>query len=129
MGQPEVAIRTGDRPWTVYVLVLLGITGLVLGLVFDAERTLWDILAIAVNLLLAWGLWTGRQWAFSISFMLASLCVALTLGALLIQVVLLESAFSERLLITAMIATIWVVLLLRPETKRFAGLDRPSVTA
>ena len=115
------------RPWSVYALVAVSLVALAWGQLVDVDRSLWDALAITIGLFLIWGLWTGRQWAFSISFILTSLCLVLAGGAALVQFFLFESAVVSGLLISAGVAAIWLVLLLRPETKRFAGLDRPSV--
>ena len=73
--------------------------------------------------LLAFGLWVGKQWTFSVSFMLASLCLALTLGAAFAQTFLFEMPLSVSLLWPAAISGVWIVLLLHPTTKRFAGLE------
>ena len=126
MGQPEVVEdrRAVDRPWTVYALVLLSVAGLAWGQVVDQERTLWDAGAIVISLFLVWGLWMGKQWAFSISFMLSSLCVALAAGVVLVQGFLMESSPHVGLIVTGVISAFWCWLLLRPESKRFAGLDR-----
>ena len=131
MGQPEVVEERPavDRPWTVYVLVVLSIGGLVWGQVVDVERTLWDVAAIVLSLLLVWGLWTGKQMAFSISFMLSSLCAALALGVVLVQGFLMESSPNLGLIVTGVVSALWCFLLLRPESRRFAGLNKESVWA
>lgn len=111
------------------MLVAASLASLVFGQVIDAERNLWDVLSIAFTLLLAWGFWTGKPWAFSLSFMLASLCVAVTIGVAFIQTFLMELDVSQGLLWTAAISVLWIALLMTPSTKRFAGLDRSHETA
>ena len=118
-----------DRPWTVYAIIGANLAGLVWGQVVDPDRTLWDLLTVSVSLVFAWALWTGKQWAFSVSFMLASLCLVLAAGAVLVQAFLLELAPSSELIVGSVVAAAYVVLLLRPETKRFAGFDPPAVPA
>ena len=112
------------RPWTVYILVVLALGSTAFGLIADAERNLWDVIAVAVTVLLTWGMWVGRAWAFSISFMLMSLCAGLALVAALAQAFLLEGDFNAQLLLVFAVTAGWLVLLLLPETKRFAGLQR-----
>ena len=110
-----------QRPWTVYVLVAVSLVGLVVGQIIDAERNLWDVLSAGFALFLAWGMWSGKPWSFSLSFMLASLCLVLTLGATFAQAFLLEMSLSVPLLWTAALSALWVGLLLHPATKAFAG--------
>jgi hypothetical protein len=118
-----------SRPWTVYLLVVASLASLVFGQVVDAERNLWDAVSVAFTVFVAWGLWTGRTWAFSMSFMFAALCAALALGAALVQVFLMELDVTMGLLWAGAIAIFWVTLLMLPATKRFAGLDQPHETA
>jgi hypothetical protein len=118
-----------NRPWTVYLMVAASLASLVFGQAIDTDRNMWDALSIAFTLLLAWGLWTGRPWAFSMSFMFASLCVAVAIGVAFVQTFLMELDVSIGLLWTATISALWITLLMLPSTKRFAGLDRSHETA
>ena len=118
-----------QRPWSVYVLVAFSLAGLVFGLTIDVGRNLWDAVSVGFSIFLTWGLWTGRTWAFSMSFMFATLCVALALGAALVQVFLMELDVSLGLLWAAAASALWIILLMLPSTKRFAGLNRSHETA
>ena len=116
--------EVNPRPWTVYALVLLVVGGMVLSQIVDAHRDLWDLVAIATSLFIAWGFWTGKQWAFSMMFMLVSLCTGLAVVIALVGAFLMEAGLNVPLLWTGLAGVVWMVLLLRPETKRFAGFDR-----
>ena len=118
--------RTNEmRPWPVHVLSLLAVTGALLGFVVG-DRSLWDIATAVVGLYIAYSLWMGRAWAFTVSFMLATLCAGAFLAVALVQVLLLEQGMLDGLLWGLASATIWTGLLMHPATKRFAGLKRPS---
>ena len=114
-----------SRPWTVYALVALGAFGFAGALFLDAELTGWDFVTLGMNVIFVWGLWTGRPWAFSMSFMFASLCLALTLTAAFVQAFLMEMDVMTGLLWAAPVAALWITLLLLPSTKRYAGLNEP----
>ena len=116
---------TETRPWTVYALVALSAAGLIGALLLEPTLSVWDLITVAINALFVWGFWTGRSWAFSMSFMFASLCLAVTLTAAFVQVFLMEMGVTNGLLRAAAVSAVWVTLLLLPSTKRFAGLDRP----
>ena len=116
----------GARPWTVYVLVVASAAGLVWSLFLDSDRNAWFIVNLVVSLGLMYALWVGKSWAFSLSFMGASLCAVALVGVILIQLLLLEMRVPSSLWWGLLINGFWIVLLLRPETKRFAGLDRGS---
>jgi len=78
------------RPWTVYVLVVASLVGLVSSLFLDTDRTIWDLVSVPLSLWWAYALWTGRSWAFSWAFMLTALCAVLLVGVVLVQILLLE---------------------------------------
>ena len=124
----EVAQRL-SRPWPVHLLVVLSVAGLVWTLTTDPRFSLLTVIALAGTGLLAWGLWNGRPWAFSMSFMFATLCVALTLTIASVQIFLLELAVSGVLLWAAAVGAVWIVLLMHPATKRFAELGVPLMRA
>jgi hypothetical protein len=112
------------RPWTVYVLVAFGVIGLVWKVV-TVSFSLWDFVYLPLNLWIAYSLWTGKQWAFTLSFMFASLCAFFLVVATLIQVLLFDMSIHRGVLWGFMATVIWLALLLHPQTKRFAGLDTP----
>lgn len=117
---------TESRPWTVYALVALSVAGLMGALFLEPKLTIWDFVTVAMNALFVWGFWTGRSWAFSMSFMFASLCLALTVTAAFVQTFLMEMDVTTELLWAASVAAVWITLLLLPSTKRFAGLDQQA---
>lgn len=112
------------RPWTVYVLVILSAAGLVGNLTTSGSPSAPDILLALFSLWVAYSLWTGRSWAFTVSFMLASLCAGLVVVIGLVQLLLLEQGLHQGLLWSLAVSAVWIVLLMHPATKRFADLER-----
>ena len=114
--------REMRRPLSVYGLVVLSVGCSAAALIAEPQINFWDFFAVGINAVLVRGLWTGESWAFSMSFMFASLCVALTFGAALVQAFLMELDVSLSLLWAAAASVLWITLLILPSTKRFAGL-------
>ena len=112
------------RPWPVYALSLLAVTGAALGVVVG-DRSLWDIPTALFGAFVGYSMWTGKGWAFTVMFMLTSLCAGLLLTVAVVQLVLLEQRVSGGLGWGLANAIIWIGLLMHPATKRFAGIDRP----
>jgi hypothetical protein len=121
VSQPE---RT-QRPWTVYVLTVPALIGMAWSLAFG-HLTLWDLLLIPLNLWITYSIWMGKQWAFTLSFTFAALCAVAFLAALVIPLVLLGTLPPSPVWWGLLTSSVWVVLLLHPKTKRFAGLEVPA---
>lgn len=111
-----------SRPWTVYVLVIGSAVGLIWGAIADTDRGWWHVLAGLFTVGVAYSLWVGKRWAFTLSFMLVTLCGGLGVLVLAIQLFLMGEGVQTALLWTLGVALIWVALLLHPATKEFAGL-------
>ena len=77
------------RPWPVHVLTLLSVTTAVLGVVVG-DRSLGDIPMAVFGVFVGYSMWTGRRWAFTVMFMLTSLCAVLLLTVAVFQLALLE---------------------------------------
>jgi hypothetical protein len=112
---------TKVRPWPVFVLIALSGAGLIWGLVVDGHRNLWDIPLSMFTLWITYLLWTGKRWAFTLSFMLATLCAGLILLIAVVQVFLWEEGLLGSLMWGLLSSAVWIALLMHPETKRFAG--------
>ncbi len=110
------------RPWPVYVLIALGGAGLVWGLIADNQRTFWDIPRLLFGLWVTYSLFTGKTWAFTLSFMLATLCAGGILLIAGVQLFLLEGELPAELPWGFLSFAVWIALLMHPATKRFAGL-------
>ena len=116
------------HPWTVVALVILNVASVVGGLV-AGDLSAGELLLSLLLLWITYAMWIAKTWAFTFSFMLASLCAGafVTVGA--VQILLLEQAASSGLLWPLVIAAIYIVLLMHPATKRFARLTgRPRPT-
>ena len=111
------------RPWPVKALVCLSVVSLVFSLTQD-DLTPWDIVFAALAIWITICLWAGRAWAFTFSFMVATLCAGGVLVVGLVGAFLMEQQISAWHAITFLIALGWSVLLVHPATKRFAGLAR-----
>lgn len=99
------------------------------GVLVDLEFGVWSILTFLVNLWIAYSLWTGRRWAFTLSFMLGTLCIAFLVLWVAVGILLLERGFSPMWLAGFVFPTLWIYLLWHPATKRYAGLDRTGAAA
>ena len=111
-----------SRPWPVYVLVLGSLIGLAWGAVVDPDRTWWDLAGMVLTVWITYSLWVGKSWAFTLSFMAATLCAGLVLVIAGIQVFLFEQQVQTPVLWALGSSAVWIVLLLHPATKEFAGL-------
>jgi hypothetical protein len=110
------------RPWQVYALVALSVIGLVWAAVVDQDRNLWDLLNIAFSAWITYALWTGKRWAFTLSFMCATLGAGVLLVVAGMQSFLFEQAADLRLWGAFLVLAVWVFLLVHPDTKEYAGL-------
>lgn len=119
---------THDRPWTVYALVAWALAGAVWALITDDGNLGIEILWFAVSILFAAAIWKGARWAFTLSFMLASLCAGAIVLVLLVQTFLFEGPFETKLLLPLASTVVWMALLMHPDTKRFARVDEPLIT-
>lgn len=124
MGGREPRMKV--RPWTVYALVALSAGGLIWGLIGVSDRNVWDVPLYLLGLGIAYSLWAGKRWAFTVSFMLTTLCAGFIAVIALIQVFLLDRGAQVALLWGLLVSSVWIALLMHPATKRFAGLDEPS---
>ena len=113
-----MGITATPRPWTVHLLVWGSIAGAILGRVFDPRIDVWDLVGLLVSALFAWGMWQGRPWAFTISFMLTSLCLAL-IGLAWGVAAFLDQDVPDNLWIGVAFSGVWLALLLHPATKQF----------
>lgn len=111
-----------SRPWTVYAMVIASAVGLIWGVIAGETRGLGDVLAGLLTVGIAYSLWIGQRWAFTLSFMLVTLCAGLGLTVIAIQIFLMEQGVQTAVLWTLGVALIWIALLLHPATKEFAGL-------
>ena len=113
------------RPWPVHVLTLLAVTSAVLGVVVG-DRSLSDIPVALFGVFVGYSMWTGKRWAFTVSFMLTSLCASFLLTLAVVQLALLGQRVAAGLVWGLAIAMIWIGLLMHPATRKFAGIDRPG---
>lgn len=124
--EAEMAERepvTNVRPWTVYVLAALSVAGIVWGLVVDDDRNLWDIPQLLFEVWLVYLLWTADRRAYMFLFMLNFLLAGLLGVIAFIQSDLLEEPIPSGLLWGLANCAVWIVLLMHPATKAFAGVE------
>jgi hypothetical protein len=114
-----------ERPWTIYVLTGLSIVGFVWSVVFDVDRTWWDIPLGSLTLFVTYSLWLGKQWALTLSRFLIAVCIfgAVPLGTYEFFVKDRWTASSWVWLVSS--SAVWAYLLWHPATRRFAQLDEP----
>lgn len=98
-------------------------------MLFDFAFGVWSILGFVVNLWIVHSLWNGKRWAFTLSFMLGTLCIAFVVLWIAIGILLLERGFRLMWLSGFVFPTLWIYLLWHPATKRYAGLDTVSTAA
>lgn len=122
MNRPEEL----PRPWTVKVLVAWGVAGTAWGLLFGDGWDASELVSVACAILFAWGMWTARRWAFSLSFV----------GALLSAVFLVGYVVTGSTRVDVLGKILWAVsvvgmifLLRHPLTKRFIGVEKDPSTA
>lgn len=113
-----------SRPWPVYALVLMMVTGTVVGLTASGELGYAGVLGVCFDLWLAYSLWAGRRWAFTLMFMLVTLCLAVGAATGIIAVALLQQDLPSGAIWAVVMASALIALLMHPATKRFAGFDR-----
>lgn len=116
--------NTTSRPWSVYALALMIVSGTVVGMIASDGPAAVDVLGASFNLWFAFALWAGKGWAFALMFMLVTLCLAVGVAAAIIAVALLEQDLPASAILGAVTAVALIALLMRPETKRFAGMER-----
>ena len=111
-----------ERPWTVVALVVWSIGSAIWGLLFGNPDSTY-LLSLPLGALFIWGFWTGRAWAFSISYA----CALISAVALIVFVV----TGSTRIDLVGKI--VWFLnvagtlyLLRHPATKRFIGVEKAS---
>lgn len=112
-----------SRPWTVYVLVVLFVLAGFAGFAANTERSFQDAFMMLVGLGVAYAIWIGRRWAFSVTFMLSSLCVALLVALLIFQLFLYETGLEREVLWGLIFSSIIAALLVHPASKRFASFS------
>jgi hypothetical protein len=114
------------RPWSIKALVLLGVVGLITGVIAAPNRGWGDLVGGLFTIWIAYSLWIGKAWAFTISFMAATLCAGLVLVIAGVQAFLFEQRVHEGVLLALLSSAVWIALLLHPATKEFAGLRKES---
>lgn len=117
--------RAMARPWPVHVLTLLAVTTAVFGLLVG-DRSFWDIPMALFGVSVGYSMWNGKRWAFTVMFMLTSLCAGFLLTVAVVPLALLEQRVAAGLGWGLATAMIWIGLLMHPATKKFAGIDRPD---
>lgn len=109
-----------QRPWTVTTLIAWGIAGALWGLFFgDWQAT--DLISLPLALLFGWGFWTGKRWAYTLTFA----------GAVLSGIFLAGYVVTGSTRIDTLGKVLWFInvagtlyLLLHPATKGFIGIDK-----
>lgn len=113
-----------DRPWTIYVLTAaLGVSA-ISGLAFNEGSIGIRLVGSALGLFLAASIWRGQRWAFTLWFMMLSLCVGIILLVLFVQTVLFAAPFDTRPLPALATGAVVMALLLHPDTKRFRKAEK-----
>ena len=110
------------RPWPVQVLVASTIGSAISSLVTSDGNLAWQAVLFVIAIVFARFLWTGAPWAFTWSFMLASLCLGLTTLIVLGQFFLLEQTPQAGLIWALVTSLTMCALLMHPDTRAFAGL-------
>lgn len=114
-------------------LVAANLVLLIGGAIVDANWSWWDVAGRVLTLWITHALWGGKRWAYTLSFMLSTLCAGLLLLAALIQGFLLEEGVDTRLLLALVSSLGWIGLLSHPASRQFAGLkddrSRPGTNA
>jgi hypothetical protein len=111
------------RPWTVDVVTVLSGVALISGLILFSHRELWELPISLLGLVTIYSLWTGKRWAYTLSFMIASLGAALAVLGVVTEVMLLEQSVPDALWLGLLSSALWITLLIHPATKRFVGLE------
>ncbi|HJR46078.1 MAG TPA: hypothetical protein VJ927_10785 [Actinomycetota bacterium] len=117
------------RPWTVYVLTIWTVAGALWGLITSDGNLGLSLLWFVVGMLFARAYWKGARWAFTLTFMLASLCAGLLVTIAIVQAFLLEGPTLRPMLISGATSFVLIALLLHPATKRFARVEAPPAAA
>ena len=108
------------RPWPVKALVIWGVAGALWAAVFGDDSRTPGLVWLGFAILDGWAMWTGRRWAFSLTF------AGTVLSALLLAVYVFTGSTgvddANKIVWAATVAGT-IYLLYHPLTKRFIGLD------
>jgi hypothetical protein len=102
------------RPWTVTVLIVIMMAGLVWGWV-SREPTPLTFVTTLVQIAIAFGLWRGARWAFTTTM---ALLVIATVALVLMLVFPEGSGWMAKVLLATQVIAFWL-LLRHQETRRF----------
>jgi hypothetical protein len=84
MGRQERTSKT--HPWPVRALITMSAVGSIWSVIADGDRSLMDVAMLPLGVWITYSLWAGKRWAFTVLFMLASLCAGLLATIALVQV-------------------------------------------
>lgn len=118
---------TNDRPWPVYVLVVAIGLGALWSLVVQDTGLGLRLLSFAISMAFAVALWKGITWVFILAFGAAALC-ALTVTFTAVTRISAGQASVTNTLMLLVFGWLPVILLVHPDTKRFARVERQTAS-